>query len=131
MVAKKKVTKKKTPKKTAKVSDSDKELLKYLNEAVKLEKSAMRFYTTARNKTSNFNMKAILSGQRRRHKRSGKLRSLRAPLLPTLSQTWYSGRNSHTNMVLTYLPCSRVLWSLRPRLRSFILALQRMLRTLN
>ncbi|HII71646.1 TPA: hypothetical protein HA265_02725 [Candidatus Woesearchaeota archaeon] len=42
-------------------SDSDKELLKYLDEAVKLEKSSMTFYSTARNKVSNFNMKALLN----------------------------------------------------------------------
>jgi len=41
--------------------NDDPQLLKYLNEAVKLEKSSMKFYTTARNKTSNFNMKTLLN----------------------------------------------------------------------
>ena len=45
------------PKKT----DPDKELLSYLNEAVKLEKSSVKFYTTARNKILNFNMKSLLN----------------------------------------------------------------------
>ncbi|MFC1723697.1 ferritin family protein [Nanoarchaeota archaeon] len=51
------------PKKStkSKISDSDKELLKYLEEAVKLERASMRFYATARNKVTNFNMKALLN----------------------------------------------------------------------
>lgn len=39
----------------------DPELLKYLDEAVKLERSSMTFYTAARNKASNFNMKSLLN----------------------------------------------------------------------
>ena len=58
MVAKKKVVKKKI---SVKVSDEDKEILKYLDEAVKLEKASMRFYATARNKVTNFNMKSLLN----------------------------------------------------------------------
>lgn len=42
-------------------SFEDKELLKYLDEAVRLEKSAMQFYSTARNKVTNFNMKSLLN----------------------------------------------------------------------
>lgn len=62
MPAKKKSVKKKSITiSRSKVSDSDSELLHYLDEAVKLEKSSMNFYASARNKTSNFNMKSLLN----------------------------------------------------------------------
>ena len=51
--------KKKTKKKQ--VKESDKELLKYLDMAVELEKSSTRFYTTARKKVNDYNMKMLLN----------------------------------------------------------------------
>lgn len=42
------------------MSEAEKETLKFLNLAVDLEKSSMKFYTDALNKISDFNMKSLL-----------------------------------------------------------------------
>ena len=44
-----------------KTSQEDKETLKYLQLAVKLEQNSLKFYTIARNRVSDFNMKTLLN----------------------------------------------------------------------